>query len=629
MKTRTNDTRATLLLVLLLGIAARVTSAETEDFAALGPYPVGVRTFVLVDESRDDAYSGGKRTLVTEVWYPAVDDARGKKATTFSEFFGKHRDAAHQLVEHFGGKLEDVDARFRSIGVRGAKRREGKFPLLVFSHGNGGIRHQNVFQMDHLASHGYIVVSPDHTGNAGVTPLPEKALPYDRNGRGTSAKDRPLDVSFLITHCLAESGRGGSFFEGALDADRIGVLGHSFGGFTACKVAETDKRVKAIIPMTVAYGKRTSVPCFVMLGNRDSTMKQPGNMVSRMYYQASKGPKYLLTLKRGGHFSFTDMDRIVPDFGDGIGKDKRTGEEFLPIDRAKSMINAYSLAFFEAFLRQSSRARAFLNVNVDPVEIQIESANLVSLGSPAKVKTAIDGKTGAKKPPPPKKHRVLIVAGDDVPSHDWRTTTPKTREIIERDGRLQVFVCEDPRILETSALSSYDVVVLNFRNPPPRDPGEKARASLARYVAGGGGLVALHFAVYAFPGWDKYRDIIGRVWVGRQDGKKISGHTPRGPFLVKTVDGKHPISDGLGNFDTDDELYSKLQGDAKIHVLLDAHSEYSKQREPIAWTREYGKGRVFVTVLGHDVKARTVPEVELLVRRATAWAAGLDVVSQR
>lgn len=626
MTTRTNDPRVTLLVALVVGIAAHDTSAE--DFAALGPYPVGVRTLVLVDESREDAYSGGPRTLVTEVWYPAVDEARGKKATTFSEFFGKHRDAAHQLVEHFGGKLDEVDARFRSIGVRGAKRRAGKFPLLVFSHGNGGIRHQNVFQMDHLASHGYIVVSPDHTGNAGVTPLPEKALPYDKNGRSSSAKDRPVDVSFLITRCLAGSGRRGSWFEGALDADRIGVLGHSFGGFTACKVVETDERVKAIIPMTVAYGKRTSVPCFVMLADRDRTMKQPGNTVARMYYQASKGPKHLLTLKRGGHFSFTDMDRIAPGFGDGIGKDKRTGEEFLPIGRAKSIINAYSLAFFDAYLRGNSRAGAFLTTNIDPDEIRVQSANLVSVGKPAKDKPAGSGKNGPERLPP-KKYRVLIVTGDDVPSHDWRKTTPKTREIIERDGRLQVFVCEDPRILETSTLSSYDAVVLNFRNPPPRDPGDKARANLARYVESGGGLVALHFAVYAFPGWDKYRDITGRVWVGRQDGKKISGHTPRGPFLVKTVDPKHPISAGLGVFDTDDELYSKLQGDAEIHVLLDAHSEYSNKREPIAWTREYGKGRVFVSVLGHDVKARTVPEVERLVRRATAWAAGLEVVAER
>ena len=625
-----------LVLPLLAGIVVSGGNLESAGDAGLdlagyaspGPYPVGVRTLVLVDESRQDAYSGGPRTRVTEIWYPAIDAARGRKPTIFSEFFGKHRDPARRLVEHFGGELEQVDRRFRSIGVRGAKRRPGRFPLIVFSHGNGGIRHQNVFQMDHLASHGYVVVSPDHTGNAGVTPLPDKALPYDGSGRGNSAKDRPVDVSFLITRFLAQSGRDGSWLEGALDAENIGVLGHSFGGFTACKVAESDKRVKAIIPMTVAYGKRTSVPCFVMLGDRDRTMKQPGNAVARMYYQASKGPKHLLTVKRGGHFSFTDMDRISPSFGDGVGKDKRTGEEFLPIDRAKSIIKAYTLAFFDAYLRGDQRAGAFLTQNVDPVELELQSGNLVSIGKTVRDKSpARSGKE--TRAPLSKKTRVLIVAGDDVPAHDWRATTPFTRRIIEGDGRLQVFICEDPRILESSRLGSYDAIVLNFRNPPPRDPGDEARANLARYVERGGGLVALHFAVYAFPGWDTYRDIIGRVWVGKQDGKKISGHTPRAPFLVRTVDADHPISAGLGSFDTDDELYSKLQGDARIHVLLDAHSEYSKKREPIAWTREYGKGRVFVSVLGHDVKARAVPEVERLVRRATAWTAGLELSVER
>lgn len=362
-------------LVSLLALCSATLGAAGRDYAAAGKHPVGVRTLVLVDESRQDSYSGGPRTLVTEVWYPAVDGARSGKKTTFSDFFGKHQAAAGEFVKHFGGKLDEVEKRFRCVAVRDAGLRAGRFPLLVFSHGNGGIRHQNIFQVEHLASHGFIVVSADHTGNAGLTPLPARALPYDRTGRGRSARNRPLDVSFLITELLRRNSLSEGWLKDSLAADRIGILGHSFGGFTVCKVASSDRRVKAILPMTVAYGRKTSVPLLLMLGEKDKTMGKAGNAVARLYYQACEGPKHLVSLKRGGHFSFTDMDAIAPGFGDGIG-----GGEFLSSARAKSVVNAYSLAFFDHYLRGDVEAGRYLRGNQDEKEILLRSGNLPKLG---------------------------------------------------------------------------------------------------------------------------------------------------------------------------------------------------------------------------------------------------------
>ena len=595
------------LPVILSVLSTPVLSAAGKDYSAPGSYPVGVRTLVLVDQDREDSYSGGLRTLVTEVWYPAVESARSAKKTTFSEFFGKYQAEAGQFVDHFGGKLSEVESRFRCAGVRGAALRQGVFPLLVFSHGNGGIRHQNIFQVEHLASHGYIVVSADHTGNAGLAPLPSGALPYDRSGRGRSARNRPRDVSFLITELLRRNAQAGSWLHKSLDGERIGLLGHSFGGFTVCKVAEADRRVKAILPMTVGYGRKTSVPMLLMLGEKDRTMGAAGNAVARLYYQGCEGPKHLVSLKRGGHFSFTDMDAIAPGFGDGIG-----GEEFLPIARAKGVVNAYSLAFFDHYLRADAPSGRYLRTNPDETEILLKSGNLPKLGRPSPAQVS------------PVKKKVLIITGDDVPAHDWRKTTPHLRTVLSGKDGSEVIVCEDPSILAGGGLSKYDAIVLNFRNPPPRDPGPAARKALAEYVKSGGGLVVVHFAIFAFPGWEEYRRIIGRVWVGRVSGKKISGHSPRGTFDVKVLDREHPAVAGLEDFTADDELYSKLQGEDRIRVLLDAHSEYSGKREPVAWARSYGKGRVLVTVLGHDLKSREVPAFKALLRQGTAWAAGRD-----
>jgi type 1 glutamine amidotransferase len=158
------------------------------------------------------------------------------------------------------------------------------------------------------------------------------------------------------------------------------------------------------------------------------------------------------------------------------------------------------------------------------------------------------------------------------------------------------------------------VVVLNYRDANGRGPGEEAQQNLQKFVAGGKGLVAIHFAINAFREWKDYRNLVGRVWV------KGSGHSPKGPFKVSVEKGG-PLTEGLADFEIDDELYSALAGDAKLNVLATAPSEFSKKVEPLAWTLPFEKGRVFVTVLGHDAKARRVPEFSKLLLRGTEWAA--------
>ena len=225
------------------------------------------------------------------------------------------------------------------------------------------------------------------------------------------------------------------------------------------------------------------------------------------------------------------------------------------------------------------------------------------------------------------KPRALIVTGADVGAHDWRATTPVTRSILEGAGGFQVFVCEDAGILESaSALSAYDVIVLNYRNPPEVSLGDAARKNLISFVEGGKGLVAVHFVVNAWGDWEEFGKLIGRVWVGRgQGGEKVSGHGPRGTFKVRITDRESPITKGIEDFEADDELYAKLVGDTPIHVLAKAHSaDYSNADEPMAWTLDRGRGRVFVTVLGHDAKARENPAFGKLLAQGAQWAAGVD-----
>jgi type 1 glutamine amidotransferase len=92
---------------------------------------------------------------------------------------------------------------------------------------------------------------------------------------------------------------------------------------------------------------------------------------------------------------------------------------------------------------------------------------------------------------------------------------------------------------------------------------------------------------------------------------------------VRVVDPQHPVTRGLGDFVTDDELYFCLKGTAEIHLLCDAYSKVKKSPQPQAFAFEPGSGRVFLCTLGHDVEAYAAPGVRQLYRQATAWAAGL------
>ena len=89
-------------------------------------------------------------------------------------------------------------------------------------------------------------------------------------------------------------------------------------------------------------------------------------------------------------------------------------------------------------------------------------------------------------------------------------------------------------------------------------------------------------------------------------------------------DTSHAVTSGLKDFDTDDELYTCLMGDAPIHVLATAKSKVDGKDYPMAFVLNYGPGRVFHSPLGHDARALGFEAVGDLFRRGTAWAAGLD-----
>ena len=215
--------------------------------------------------------------------------------------------------------------------------------------------------------------------------------------------------------------------------------------------------------------------------------------------------------------------------------------------------------------------------------------------------------------------KVLIVTGVDYPGHKWKLTAPVLAKAIAADKRLDVTITEEPNDLASDKVGDYDVIVLHFMDWEVPDPGPKARATLKDAVQNGTGLVLVHFACGAFQEWPEFVKLAGRVW-----DPKLRGHDPHGKFTVEIKDDQHPTMKAMKEFETVDELYTCLTGEVPIKVLATARSKVDNKDYPIAFVLNYGKGRVFHSVLGHDVQALDNPDVGRLFRNACAWSARLE-----
>jgi type 1 glutamine amidotransferase len=218
----------------------------------------------------------------------------------------------------------------------------------------------------------------------------------------------------------------------------------------------------------------------------------------------------------------------------------------------------------------------------------------------------------------PAKLKVLLLTGDDVaPAHNWRETSAALRDLLTASNKFEVKVCEDTGVLESNtSLQRYDLVFLALYNANTPTLTQAAKDNLIAFVKGGKGLVVSHLASASFKEWAEFKELCGRYWV-----MGSSGHGPRGLFKARIVDQQNPITQGLSDFEADDELYAKLKGDAAVHVLVVADSDWSKKTEPLAFTVSYGEGRVFHETFGHDAKALSNPSVQKLIQRGCEWAA--------
>lgn len=328
----------------------------------LGPHPVGVRTIELVDPLRPNPVGTGSRSLLTEIYYPSTPEATAGLPLDLLRFDG-------------------IDL-FLTPTHRDAARASGAFPLVVYSHAAGGIRFENAIKLASLASHGFVVVSPERPGNDLERPFADSE----------AFENGPSDLRLVIDEVLARNEAAGDLLEGAIDPERIGGMGWSFGGYAIAALATgpfargtfTDPRVKAILAFDGAMGglhwagsapqvfETIHVPTLLLGGDvLFSATLAPDQQA--MFDVLGPGPMPLGygVLRDAGHYTFSDDCEVPEEVLLAIGGAglPECGPEAIPWRYARYVLDYLALNFFAAALNGDASASARLEAaSLAPIE---------------------------------------------------------------------------------------------------------------------------------------------------------------------------------------------------------------------------------------------------------------------
>ncbi len=244
--------------------------------------------------------------------------------------------------------------------------------------------------------------------------------------------------------------------------------------------------------------------------------------------------------------------------------------------------------------------------------------------------------------------KTLIIEGQNNHA-TWPKTSQMMKKYLEETGLFTVDIARTAAKGTDETFkpdfSKYDVVVSNYNGAPwPME----TQTAFVNYVKDGGGFVVVHAANNSFGNWKEYNEIIGLGgWDNRNEksgpyvylddsGKIVrdsakgrgGNHGAQHPFQVIVRDADHPITKGMPRewMHAQDELYDLLRGPAEnIHILATAYADKRKggssRHEPMIFTVQYGKGRVFHTPMGHADYSHECVGFIISLQRGAEWAA--------
>ncbi|MFQ6674018.1 MAG: alpha/beta hydrolase family protein [Fidelibacterota bacterium] len=333
-----------------------------------GHHAIGTVTYHWRDTTRPEWFTENPedaRELMVQFWYPGIP-VDGMEPLPYMDHMNIRGPAiARQgdLPSFMPGYLDLIKTHaFSQIPI---SRDRQAYPLLVVSHGLGSVRFLHTALIEELVSHGYVVAAPDHTYDCSLTVFPdERVAPYasgippnvapedSARIRARQLATRVTDVRFVLDQ--AERLNAGIIegpLTGKLDLDRIGILGHSFGGTTAIQACQEDPRFKACLALDswMLVVPETTVRAgldqpFLYMG-RSTWPDSRNDERLKSLMSRNRNDQVRITIRGSHHFDYTDTPLFSP-FMSLLGKSGT-----IPGSRVVEIVNGYTLAFFNRHLK--------------------------------------------------------------------------------------------------------------------------------------------------------------------------------------------------------------------------------------------------------------------------------------
>lgn len=355
-----------------------------------GEFNVGSKIFTWTDTTRQEWFTLNDTTdyrrLVAQIWYPSIQEPM-TKPMPYIDFIEKRIPVlANQLSDHLNLYLPIIHKKLRlphffvkhfnnmlSFAYEGLDIIEKEqLPILIFSHGLGGMRTQNSVYIQQLASHGYIVVAMDHSYDANISifsngevalfnsDIPEYLSTNEKNEiRFSQLRTRSQDVSFIINQLVLLNSDIQSEFLNKFSIENIGVFGHSFGGTTSIYASIIDPRIKACLALDPWY---EPLPKKII----ESGLTKPFLHIGQEYWDSelnyeirdeivknSTTSSFISTIKGSKHPDFIDFPLMVPK---RIQKMLKQNENFGTMNPryVYNILNDLQLKFFTSFVKLST-----------------------------------------------------------------------------------------------------------------------------------------------------------------------------------------------------------------------------------------------------------------------------------
>ena len=190
---------------------------------------------------------------------------------------------------------------------------EGRLPLILYSHHSGGHRRAATYLCDHLSSHGYVVAALDHSEVVAEELKGKDGETAEQLSARVDAwiANRVPDIRFLLDQVLSDA-------EAHVDPDRVGIVGHSFGGWTALAAPEVEPRIRAVValgpggsskpkpgilPLKLSFAWGRDVPTLYLAAENDVPIPLDG-----IYelFERTPSAKRMVILRRADHYHFLD-----------------------------------------------------------------------------------------------------------------------------------------------------------------------------------------------------------------------------------------------------------------------------------------------------------------------------------